>query len=558
MQKSGGFLGKKNFISGGQFIQHNISNHYYISKGGLENLMSRVATSAFHNSSQRVDPPRCHEHTRKAVLDEIFNWIITETSRTSKILWLNGAAGAGKTAIAQSIAELCIVRSILVASFFFFRADGKRNTIDLLVTTLVYQLVQLVPETKGIIEHAIESNPLIFEQSLDTQLEELLLKPLLRVRLTGHVSTARSKMLLIIDGLDECEDEESQASLLHLIFKVIRNQDCPFIIIIASRAEMHIKMAFNSLKAAEILLRIPLDDNYLADQDIHIFVADKFAEIKQTHPYNYLLDSDWPPPALSLEIVRKASGQFIYASAAMKFISLPRSHPARQLEILHGLRTPDLATPFAQLDMLYRQIFSMVQDLDLVFSILAYSILRKRSTISFIAHFYNIPEVDIRLALVDLSSVINCEKGTIRFLHASLPDFLLDKTRSQQYHLCIRTWSTRLAISWLTNVSVGIFSGTDSLFDFLAQSECTPALRERIISFHPDQLSYMGGTSFFSEYLSVIQKLDFFDDGECYRHQVGVVDRFMRSIHSSQLAALGTGNNISESSVEKDYDKGWQ
>ena len=188
---------------------------------------------------------------------------------------------------------------------------------------------------------------------------------------------------------------------------------------------------------------------------------------------------------------------------------------------------PGFSTPFAQLDTLYRQIFSTVQDLDLVFSILAYSILRKRSTISFIAHFYNIPEIDVRLALVDLSSVINCEKGTIRFLHASLPDFLLDKTRSQEFHLCLRTWSTRLAISWLNNVSVGIFSGicvnsrstkwiythrnlwpgTDSLFDFLVQAECTPALREKLILFHPVQLSYMGRTTFFSEYLSIIQKL---------------------------------------------------
>ena len=48
---------------------------------------------------------------------------------------------------------------------------------------------------------------------------------------------------------------------------------------------------------------------------------------------------------------------------------------------------------------------------------------------------------------------------------------------------------------------------TDSLFDFLVQAECTPALREKIILFHPVQLSYMGRTTFFSEYLSIIQKL---------------------------------------------------
>ena len=109
------------------------------------------------------------------------------------MLWLYGAAGAGKTAIAQSTAERYMLQSILVASFFFFRADGKRNTTDLLVPTLVYQLIQLVPDIKETIERTIESNPLIFEQSLDAQFKQLLLDPLLQLHLMGHGSPAYSK-----------------------------------------------------------------------------------------------------------------------------------------------------------------------------------------------------------------------------------------------------------------------------------------------------------------------------------------------------------------------------
>ncbi|KJA14535.1 hypothetical protein HYPSUDRAFT_100180, partial [Hypholoma sublateritium FD-334 SS-4] len=123
---------------------------------------ARVATSAFHNSGQRLDPPCCHEDTRQAVLQEIFEWIVWDTTRKTWIAWLNGAAGGGKSAICQSVAELCIARGILVASFFFFRTDPTRNTILHLVATLAYQLVLLVPDIKDLIVGAIESNPLIF------------------------------------------------------------------------------------------------------------------------------------------------------------------------------------------------------------------------------------------------------------------------------------------------------------------------------------------------------------------------------------------------------------
>ena len=46
------------------------------------------------------------------------------------ILWLTGAAGAGKSAIAQSIIELCLVQGLIIASFFFNRSDSTRNWND--------------------------------------------------------------------------------------------------------------------------------------------------------------------------------------------------------------------------------------------------------------------------------------------------------------------------------------------------------------------------------------------------------------------------------------------
>ncbi len=55
---------------------------------------------------------------------------------------------------------------------------------------------------------------------------------------------------------------------------------------------------------------------------------------------------------------------------------------------------------------------------------------------------------EIKVALAALASVLTyyTDSGTITFLHASLPDFLLDPKRSQVYYIDRATWSTQLSI----------------------------------------------------------------------------------------------------------------
>lgn len=414
-----------------------------------------MATSAFHNSGQRLDPPRCYEDTRQAVLQEIFGWIVRDETRRTWIAWLNGAAGGGKSAICQSIAELCIARGILVASFFFFRTDPARNTIMHLVATLAYQLVLLVPDVKDLIVGAIESNPLIFNQCFRTQLEQLIIAPLRSLQLSGW----RLKLVFVIDGVDECHEEESQRHLIHTFSTFLATEGCPIIILFGSRAECHIVSAFRAPHVARNLLQLPLDDHYLPSEDIRRFLDARFATIKTTHYMCHLLDDNWPAEECVREIVNKSSGQFIYASVVMNFLSLPRAHPAHQLDIVRGLRPSGLSTPFAHLDALYRHILSQMQDPKTTTEILAYTILGKRTNIVSVAHFFDVPTANVHVALSDLASVIACKGRDICFLHASLPDFLLDQARSREYHISTPICATDLSIMWFKNASSGRFNG---------------------------------------------------------------------------------------------------
>ncbi len=207
---------------------------------------------------------------------------------------------------------------------------------------------------------------------------------------------------------------------------------------------------------------------------------------------------------LAEEIVTKSSGQFIYASIVIKFLSNLRSNPVIQLDVVRGLQPAGSLTPFAQLDALYSHILSQVEDFDLTASVLATRLIKNYSC-SDISYSLNISGAAVFSALADLSSVINYGSSTgyfVVYLHASLPDFLLDRTRSGQYHVDLVKWATHIAINFarkqkiippwrkylmflllvekkLTYTKILI---TSAICSFMHNP--TPELREALITFH--------------------------------------------------------------------------
>jgi len=127
--------------------------------------MEWVATGAFHNSDELYDAPKCHPHTRVAVLDDIMQWVSEyDLSRDEFMLWLFGPAGSGKSAIAKKIAEIAAEMDLLIGTFFFSRTSPTRNTKDRLVATLAYQLAISIHATRTHIENVIEQDPAIFHK----------------------------------------------------------------------------------------------------------------------------------------------------------------------------------------------------------------------------------------------------------------------------------------------------------------------------------------------------------------------------------------------------------
>ena len=120
---------------------------------------------------------------------------------------------------------------------------------------------------------------------------------------------------------------------------------------------------------ASITTTLALDNSYRPDADIKVFIKAKFDAIKRHHPLSHHLPELWPSASYVDHLVRKASGQFIYASTVMKYIELHRHWPTDRLKTILGIMTHGEDTPFADLDALYTQIFSSVEDINKVLEV---------------------------------------------------------------------------------------------------------------------------------------------------------------------------------------------
>ena len=205
-------------------------------------------------------------------------WIKWEGDLDTFIMWIYGPAGAGKSAIAQTIAEMCEDEMILLASFFFSRNDPSRSTVKPLVATIAYQITLNLPQSREIILGAIERDPLIFTKSLAVQFKTLIAAPLQLLAESGHFDDSASRRLIIIDGLDECFDPKVQHNIVEVLANSQRQRRLPIIFLFSSRPEQQISYVFTTGLLPSITTRIALDESYLPDEDIKLFFTDKFRE----------------------------------------------------------------------------------------------------------------------------------------------------------------------------------------------------------------------------------------------------------------------------------------
>ena len=286
-------------------------------------------------------------------MDEIESW--AKDFYEPPVYWLNGLAGTGKSAIAQTIAEHLFADGQLGASFFCSRDFKDHSNLHLIFPTLSFQLAHKYPKFQSILIPLLQSNPDIGYESLHSQMERLIVTPLKE----ADIST-----VVVIDALDECIDDEPQSAILSVMGRFV--EDIPNTkFFITGQPEPRIQSGFRLklLKPLTEIFTLHMVNHSIVNMDIQRFLKAQLSGLAQKFQL-----TEWPSDEHIDLLCKRAAGLFVYAAATIKFLDHKIHSPQQQLDVIVNL--PDCTTyeggaqfkAKTTLDSLYTSILQIAFD----------------------------------------------------------------------------------------------------------------------------------------------------------------------------------------------------
>ncbi|KAM6499469.1 hypothetical protein JOM56_004977 [Amanita muscaria] len=240
--------------------------------------MEFVSFAALHDAEQDLDR-RSHSGTRESVLRRLRHWI-DNPNPIDRIFWLYGPAGAGKSAIAQTIVR-----------------GYNKGEVAALSSSIAWQLAFSIPAIKDFIVDALalDKTPHLPRKDVETQFEQLVAHP------TKGIACQIPQLapIVIIDGVDECANEQLQRRFLSVIGNIIKDPRCPLRFLICRRPEALLEETLDHFK--DCTLRIDLATLDDANRDIEKYLVDRFSDIAPKQG----LDPSWPGRGDCFQIVRE-------------------------------------------------------------------------------------------------------------------------------------------------------------------------------------------------------------------------------------------------------------
>jgi hypothetical protein len=292
------------------------------------------AEQAAFNSSEKQFDPLCLKDTRVEVLAEIRAWIHNVEDEKC-VFWLSGMAGTGKSTIARTIARELHDSGYLGASFFFSRAGGDVGNARLFVTTIARQLaasrkliVDRAQALRAGISEAVSDHPDIVRKTRQDQEKVLIIEPISQLdsrvgilelfkRMVSFHPPSRA-LVIIVDALDECEDENDIKNILQLLIQAGDLTAIRLRTIVTSRPETPIYLGLNAVPAI-VHRQVILDDisRDTINRDIRAFFESNFALIRTKLG---ALSADWSGEDIVNNLVERVNALFIYAATVCRFL----------------------------------------------------------------------------------------------------------------------------------------------------------------------------------------------------------------------------------------------
>ena len=419
----------------------------------------------------------CMENTRTAILDTLQVWASDDT--TTKVYWLNGMAGTGKTTIAYSFSELLDEKKCLGGTFFASHLWVDTSDVHCIIPTISLQLAKHLPSLSQPILDVVEANPACSSWRIDKQFLSFIVRPLTAYRDTKEVVVVP---VIVLDALDECSDQSLVAELLSVILQ--HSKSLPIKFLITSCLEIVLKGTFDdSLGRSNFILHEV--EKEIVKGDIEIYIKAYLLDGLHSHGLDR---HGWPPQAEVDSLVNMSGTLFIYAATVCKYIVQGDSSgmPQRLSDVVNHTSETSFFGVTQPWDVLYKRILDTVyestnplerSDIGMVLKAVVY--VYNPLSMSAISLLVQIPIERVQAALAFLHSLIcipssQHSAGRISIFHDSFYDFISNQSISSEYYLdpCVshkslalqclllmdKEWSAKIYVSYLAERRCGDIS----------------------------------------------------------------------------------------------------
>ena len=401
----------------------------------------------------------CTENTRKEILNTLQVW--ASDNATTKVYWLNGMAGTGKTTIAYSFSEILERKECLGGTFFASHLRVDTSDARRIIPTISLQLAKYLPSFGPLLLDVVNNNPNCSSWRIAKQFMNFMVRPLIAACRENRVVVVP---VIVLDALDECSDESFVTELLDVILG--HSKSLPVKFFITSRPEIVVKESFDhSWDHSNLILHEV--EKEIVKADIEVYVKDYLVG-KYNRP-------NWPSQGEVESLVDRSGTLFIYAATVCKYITQRGSFAMPQrlsdvvtftLETASGLTTP--------LDVLYERILNAAytftnrrekSNIEMVLTTVVYAY--NPLSITAISALVEIPIEHIQAALSSLHSLIYIPAEDpdvpISIFHASFYDFISNQSSKHYFNPCTlhkslalqclslidREWSNKRNVSYL-------------------------------------------------------------------------------------------------------------
>ncbi|KIM76931.1 hypothetical protein PILCRDRAFT_77340 [Piloderma croceum F 1598] len=303
--------------------------------------------------------------------------------------------------------------------------------------------------------------------SLQIQFQKLIIEPLLSVRETiTQTSNNQEPIVVVLDALDECGSPINRRNLLAVLADETAAIPSFLRIVITSRPESDIRALFNHRK-------------HILHQELGTSSASNTADIlryfrhhvKEIHEANDYLQPNWPGEDMIQELVKQASGLFIWATTAWAFIRAGH-FPQKRLDML--LKGQTSRSTEAALDALYRTALESAgnwddEDFADHFRMIMGVVLAAKNPLSFTAidQLLDLSPDEPSIHTISRLGCVLSHNPYVRVLHPSFADFLSSPSRCGRkiWHIDSVLFNHRLTMQCL-----------DRLDKFLHRNICRMSL----------------------------------------------------------------------------------